>query len=529
MNRALFFLKLRISNLQNDNAQKFEQIAVAIHGVERVDTWRGRAALTLADAGTAPAVIDALRREGFDVADPDAARAASVVSKVNIDGMTCRSCEIIVERDFKKIPGVRKVDVDAHAGIARIVCDEGSTPDIERLQEALGDEQYVVRSFVETKKQHRDTRDEKSERPSFGRLIGLFALVFAVGWLFSKIGLFRQSSQVAASIGFLTAVAIGLVAGTSSCLAVAGGLLLSTAAKYRERYGDAASIARITPVVLFVTGRVLSYGILGGVIGFVGTSLAPSPLVTGALTLVAAVYMLIMGLDMLHVAPASLKRLLPRMPKFLSRRIMDAEGKEHPAMPFLLGAATFFLPCGFTQSLQLYALTTGSFIASALTLAGFAIGTAPALLALGWASISLKGKAGKLFFQFSGAVVVVLGIWNIQNGLTIVGYPLSFPASANDGGMTVDGNTQVMNMIVDGGYQPSQFTIKAGMPTRWEVDGTKAAGCTSVLVSRQLGIEKLLAAGPNTIAFTAPQQPGTYQFSCSMGMYRGQITIISKS
>jgi plastocyanin domain-containing protein len=90
-----------------------------------------------------------------------------------------------------------------------------------------------------------------------------------------------------------------------------------------------------------------------------------------------------------------------------------------------------------------------------------------------------------------------------------------------------DGQTQIMRMAVGySGYSPNRFTIKAGLPTRWEIDGTNAGGCGSVIQSRALGIQKALSPGQNVIAFTAPQQPGTYQFSCSMGMYRGQITVV---
>ena len=48
----------------------------------------------------------------------------------------------------------------------------------------------------------------------------------------------------------------------------------------------------------------------------------------------------------------------------------------------VLGVATFFLPCGFTQAVQVYALSTGSPLTAGAIMAVFAIGTAPGLLAL---------------------------------------------------------------------------------------------------------------------------------------------------
>jgi len=451
----------------------------------------------------------------------------SKITKVCVEGMTCHSCEVIVERKWRKLDGVSNVEVHAATGKAKITYS-GAAPSIVQLQDALGEGKYIV-SLNGT--------GHKTTKPSFFQLVGLFALVLILGKILSSIGLLKTNFSVGSGMSLGAIFVIGLVAASSSCIAVSGGLLLSCANKFNERYGSSSPMGRMRPVFLFVLGRVLGYGLLGGLLGVIGKALAPSPTVTAFIAILAAVYMIVMGLDMLQIAPAWLKGLMPKMPKSLSHRVMDAEGKEHPLMPVGLGAATFFLPCGFTQALQLYALTTGSFTTAALSLAAFALGTAPALLALGWASSSLKGKAGRFFFKFSGALVVVLGLWNIQNGLAIAGYPISLPslsfsapnavATANAADLVpiVDGK-QVVAMKVNGGYQPNHFTIRAGTPVRWEVDATNGGGCLSVLVSRQLGIQKLLDQSPSNVIEFTPTVTGEVQFSCSMGMYRGSFTIL---
>jgi sulfite exporter TauE/SafE len=372
-------------------------------------------------------------------------------------------------------------------------------------------------------------------RPRFFELLGIFAILLVVGTLLSKLGLFRTTFSVGSSVSFLSAFTIGLVAAASTCIAVTSGLLLSTTAKFNERFGTKTLALRMAPVGMFVAGRVASYALFGALIGAIGKALTLSPVVYAALTIVAALVMLALGLDMLHILPNWAKKLMPRMPMFLARRIMRKEGSVNPAAPFALGALTFFLPCGFTQALQLYALTTGSALRSGVILLAFALGTAPSLLALGWVSNALKGHAGRVFFKFAGAAVVILGLMNMQNGLTIAGYPITLPrfsaptaqALSSDPNVTFDGSVQTVRMGVGpGGYSPARFTIRAGVPTRWIVDGTNAAGCQTVLVSRQLGVQKLLARGDNVIEFTAPT-PGVYQFSCSMGMYRGTFTAVS--
>lgn len=450
-------------------------------------------------------------------------------SILSIRGMTCRSCEVTLERRLNAIPGIVRTDADASKGIVRIAC-QGDIPETD-IRAAVAEEGYHVQSIG----QYAPRQFAKAaDRTPFSRIVGFAALAFMVGTILSKLNLLNPSASFGATVSYGAAFFVGLFAASSSCIAVSGGLLLSSAAQWNKRYGTEQGLARMQPVFFFVFGRVLSYLAFGALIGFIGNALSPTPFITGALTIAAAAFMVGMGLDMIGHAPHWLGRLMPRMPKKLSHLVLQRESSHSPIAPLLLGAATFFLPCGFTQSLQLYALTTGNALTSALLLAFFALGTAPSLFALGWASTSLKGKAGTFFFQFSGVAVIMLGLWNVQNGFAAAGYPLSFPRIAwNSSGISVadanvvfDGKTQTVRMTADRyGYSPSQFTVRAGIPVKWIVDGTKADGCVSVFQAPQLGIKKLLSRGENIFEFT-PDTPGTYAFSCSMGMYRGAITVV---
>ena len=119
----------------------------------------------------------------------------------------------------------------------------------------------------------------------------------------------------------------------------------------------------------------------------------------------------------------------------------------------------------------------------------------------------------------------------MQNGMTIMGYPLKLPrferAPIALAGVVMEGDTQVMKMNVDyDGYSPNNFVIKRGVKTRWEVNLKSAGGCVTVLQSSKLGIQKLLTMGKNNFEFT-PTELGIIPFSCSMGMYRGEITVIN--
>ena len=452
---------------------------------------------------------------------------------IAIAGMTCRSCEVTLERELQKIEGIEKVEANAIRGTIHITYVREVPQDL--LRQAIASKGYAFRSIGKSEKASSFVLP--TMRPSLIQLGGLTILALVIGLALDRFNLLTPSVSIGSGLSFGAVFLIGLLAASSSCIAVSGGLLLSSAAKWNERYGSIEGIARMQPVFFFVTGRLLAYAGFGALIGALGKAISPSPLVTGLITITAALFMIVMGLDMLGMAPTWLKRLLPHMPKRISHAMLKTESFQSPVTPFLLGAATFFLPCGFTQSLQLYALSTGSILASSLLLFGFALGTAPALFALGWASTSLKGKAGTLFFQFSGVVVLLLGFWNMQNGFTAAGYPLAFPriewsaraANGTDPNVVFDGTTQTVRMSAGlRGYTPSHFTVRAGIPVKWIVDGTKAEGCVSVFQAPQLNIRKLLSRGDNVFEFT-PQQPGTYAFSCSMGMYRGSITVVPQT
>ncbi len=476
-----------------------------------------------------------LEKEGFVIVDVSE-RFQDKEIIFSIDGMTCNSCEVLIESRWGKIEGVKKVQANASRGQVKVIsCAQAL--DMNALQECIKEQGYIIRSHANGSKPNFQNPISKS-RPSLTRLAGIFLIVIALGFIASKFNILTPTVSLGQTVSVGAAFLIGLVAASSSCIAVTGGVLLSLLAQNKKRMIEQGKTYRITPTLFsFVLGRIVSYVLLGALIGLIGKSIAVSPLVTGSITLIAAVYMLVMGLDMLSLTPAWLKRMTPRMPKIISSRILAFEKHSNAFIPFLLGVGTFFLPCGFTQSLQLYALTTGSALTSGLLLGVFALGTVPALLIIGYASHSLKGKTGAFFYQFAGGLVLLLGIWNISNGFTTIGYPLptvsqivqSFSQNNQQGKVSLvpyDGNVQTISMQVqDEGYAPNTFVIRQGVPTQWIVDAQDSGGCLSVLVARKLGVQKLLERGKNVIEFT-PQETGPVAFSCSMGMFRGQINVV---
>jgi hypothetical protein len=84
----------------------------------------------------------------------------------------------------------------------------------------------------------------------------------------------------------------------------------------------------------------------------------------------------------------------------------------------LLGALTFFRPCGFTQTVQLFALSTGRPATAAVVMALFALGTAPGLLGLGSMTSLARGHPARTSFAVAGVAVLAFGFVNARPGLT---------------------------------------------------------------------------------------------------------------
>lgn len=452
-------------------------------------------------------------------------------AEIRISGMTCVSCELLIERNIKKIAGVIDAHVSHRKGVAVITAHQDALPSSDEVENAIRQAGYGVGG--EKPQGSASCGIKSAAEPAAGRkwleigaaLIVIFA-IYRLLQVFDVVSL-APSTSGALSLGGI--FVIGLVAGTSSCLAVTGGLLLSLAAKHNELHQAETPWRKFRPLLHFNLGRLMSYFALGGAVGLLGRSITLSTRMTGYMSIAVALVMLYLALSILHIIPKGGFPIRP--PKKLARRIHDLAESDHPAAPFALGAFTFFLPCGFTQSLQLAALASGSFISGALTMFIFALGTLPSLLGLSTIASAARGTASRLFLRFSGALVLVLALFNLNSGFALTGMTLPSiaqgpPATMGSEPAVVNGVQTVTMKVTRYGYEPRNLTIKAGVPVRWLVDGTGATGCTNQLVLPSLNIAKSLSAGVNEISFTAPAAPGSLAFSCSMGMVRGSFTVL---
>lgn len=450
---------------------------------------------------------------------------------IDIKGMHCASCELLIGEEVNQVPGVKSCKVNFRKGRA-IITYEGQF-DEQGVQAAVEAAGYSL------------GKDEKhffSHKASDYFSLGMAVLgVFVLFSLGKALGIFDLGSKIGGDYNNLPAVfLIGLTAGVSTCMAIVGGLVLGASSRFAEKHPQATTLQKFKPHLFFNLGRIVSYFILGGLIGYVGSFLQLSSSFMGLLTIAVGFVMLLLGVQLTEIIPG-LNKIKFTLPTQISKvfGIHKQNSKEYShTNSAVMGASTFFLPCGFTQALQLFSISTGSALLGAITMGTFAIGTVPGLLGIGGLTSVVKGAFATHFFRFAGVVVVLLAFFNISNGFNLTGFNansvLSAASSAqaksdspiNDPNVEIKNGVQIVKMTQDGsGYSPNSFTIQIGIPVKWVITSTEPYSCAASILMPEFQIAKSLSKGENIIEFT-PTKVGALQFSCNMGMYTGEFTVV---
>lgn len=447
---------------------------------------------------------------------------------VPISGMHCRSCEILVEESLSQVSKIKKIQVNCKKGTAEIFY-ESQRPSMIEIEKAIREAGYSVGVAGKKPLLSTNQEDYKDLGIALFFLIGIYIILKNFGITDINVG--SASNPSSLSVVFL----VGITAGLSTCMALVGGLILGISARHAELHPEATPMQKFRPHIFFNLGRVGGYAILGGVLGGLGSVLQLSGSTLGLLTIVVGVVMLVLGLKLTGLFPRlenSGMTLPTGISKFFGIKKHHEKEYSHKGS-MITGALTFFLPCGFTQAMQLYAISTGSFTQGALIMGMFALGTAPGLLGVGGLTSVIKGIFAKRFFKFAGILVVILAFFNIANGYNLTGWQLGSDVKteksavvASDPNVKMENGVQVVNMVENNrGYSPNKFTIKKGVPVRWVIDAQAPYSCASSLTVSSLNVRKTLKAGENVIEFT-PTKTGKIPFSCAMGMYTGAFSVV---
>lgn len=440
--------------------------------------------------------------------------------------MHCASCESLIERKFLEMSGVTFADADF--GQKKIEVEfKSEQPDLEKINKVFKENGYT---FFDKKPEEVKQHSNNIFYPL------LVAAIFIVVFLFiSKISS-ASFLSINSSSSFSAFVMFGILAGVSSCAALIGGLILSLSKQWVEKYGQGQSlISKAKPHLLFNSGRLISYTLVGALLGLVGESFKISTTTATILIIFVSVIMLVLALQMLGVR--ALDRLRLTVPKGIAGMVTQGDKKVGRFTPFIIGFFTFLLPCGFTLAAEGVAILSGDMIHGAWIMFGFALGTAVPLLVIGFSSTKLLSnhKTADVFLKTAGFLILFFVLYNLNFQFGLDNYFLDKLATAPTNISTSNQvSSDVGKQIIKTDYYdqrdivPSVFTVKKGQPVKFIVTvHDNGYGCMSTIMIPGLW-DRPLRLRKNTVLvmeFT-PQKVGSYEITCAMGVPRGSFNVI---
>ena len=435
-----------------------------------------------------------------------------------IEGMTCISCEQRIERKLTRTKGIKKVKVSYVSSQAQCSFDAQviSKKQICEIIEELG---YIILEEM--------TSEGKDRRI---KIIGIALSILAVYQVMKYFGLtnlFYMFPEVQESMGYSLLFMIGMLTSVH-CIAMCGGINLSQCMGQSQIENQAEKKHFWTPLrpsLLYNLGRVISYTVIGGIVGAMGSVISFSGGLKGLIQLIAGLFMIIMGTNMVGIFP-ELRRFNLRMPRIFRSKL---RGIKRGNSPFYIGLINGFMPCGPLQAMQLYSLSTGSFFKGAFAMFLFSLGTVPLMLGLGVLSSVLSKRFTQKIMSIGATLVVVLGISMLASGLSLAGINVVTPSGQSERThVRIENGIQIVETDLEPGRYPN-IEVQADMPVKWIIHAEKGSinGCNNRIFIPYFGIEKKLEYGENIIEFI-PREEGTFSYSCWMGMIRGSIIVKPK-
>jgi len=430
-------------------------------------------------------------------------------------GMHCRSCEILIQDKIKENIGA---DAKTSYKTGEVSINSNETIDTEKLNKIFKNDGYYF---------SKNTSNVKpATKQSVLTAIGIALMIGSLFFLLSKFGL-ASGFQISPSTALGGFFLFGLLAGSSTCAALVGGLVLSMTKRWSKYQSSPFNVN-----LLFNVGRILTYAFFGYILGSFGSFLQFSASITLILTLAVVLVMIAMGLKMIGFNV--LNMLIPNTPAI--RNIPHSLSKLGPIEPLALGAITLFLPCGFTFATQTAAIASGDPIKGMLMLGIFALGTSPVLMLIGLSSRKALSnpRYASLAGKTAGVLVILFALQMVNSQLNVLGVgginTLIPAASTNTVTPSATNGKQTIEVAVFADhFEPSIITLETGVPTTLRITDKGMTGCTSAVMAKGLFDKPVQLTPKGTIeqSFT-PSKTGRYTLSCWMGMVTSTVNVISK-
>lgn len=422
-----------------------------------------------------------------------------------VRGMTCNHCKEKIEKSLQTKKGIKKAQVNLKSRSLNLDYDEAQIS----LQEI---KRHLVELGYELTEEETEVKDNQKVWVTMGVAIIVFLIVNSIVPDFST--LLTSGNR----LGLVMLFVIGITT-SFHCVSMCGGIAVSQVIRDTNN---------LTRNIMYNLGRVISYTLLGGIVGALGSGITLGNRFFAIIPIILGILMILIGLSNAGIISLAGFKGMQRFNLQLAR----IRGKlSHDQGPFVLGLVNGLMPCGPLQLMQIYALSTGSFVQGALAMLTFSLGTVPLMLGLGVLINKLSITSKELVFKMGGYLVILLGASMMMNGLATAGVNTSI---ASKGNVVESASDQI---IMKDGYQIVTVDVEArsyenivvqkDVPVKliMNVEPGKLNGCNYAINIPQYDIFAALEEGQNVFEFM-PIEAGTFMYSCWMGMIRNTITVV---
>lgn len=423
---------------------------------------------------------------------------------IDIDNMVCTSCEKTIDKNLKKVNGIIKSKSNFQEGKTYIEYDEEKCS-YDNIVQSIEKSGYSI------------SKKNTNKKSEIIPIIGIIVIALFIVILSKNSSSFDISNILDSNIGYIAIFSVGLLS-SLHCIGMCGGIMMSQSISIK----DDSLINKLKPSLLYNLGRLISYTILGGIVGGIGSVFSLSSTMQILIYIFAGIFMIFMGFNM-----SGFKTF-----RKFNIKLPWSSCKTGIRKPFIVGLLNGFMPCGPLQTMQLYALATGSVISGALSMFFFSLGTIPLMLIFGVLTNVLNKKNSKKLIRLSGLIIIVLGFSMATRGVALTGFTFNLEteetnieATSDSVATIADGKQTITISAGSRGYTPKEIYIQKDLPTELIIKGDKLTSCNNTIYIPSLNIQKELSSGENVIEFT-PEDTDTIKYSCWMGMIRGNIKVV---
>ncbi|MDJ0577316.1 MAG: sulfite exporter TauE/SafE family protein [Xenococcaceae cyanobacterium MO_234.B1] len=223
-------------------------------------------------------------------------------------------------------------------------------------------------------------------------------------------------------IDLLLIATLGFLGSFGHCAGMCGALTVSFAlsSKNQEKWWTSLVFH-----LLLNGGRIVSYGLVGGILGSFGNLLFTSQ-VRQIMAIITGLLLIWWGLirikpDFLPQLPI-IHPLQGKLHQILSLAMNRVANRNSWWTPVVLGLLWGLIPCGFLYIAQIKSAETGDIWWGAATMLAFGLGTMPTMLGVGVSASRISADKRSQLFRLGGWITLIIGILTLLRTQAMIDY-----------------------------------------------------------------------------------------------------------